>query len=109
MPYFMLRSAQKAPLADRRGGRGVAGVKVSAGDSLRLPPGLEGGGTQLRWHGMVQNRKLSVTGFLLGKGSSSQGSVSRLEWKDREMEPQVTVFSQGHIFLAPNQQFSIQQ
>lgn len=48
---------------------------------------------------MVQNRKLSVTSFLLNKGSSSQGSVSWLEWKNREMEPQVTVFSQGRYLF----------
>lgn len=62
-------------------------MKVRSGDALRIPPGLESSGTQLCWHVMLQNRKLLVTGFLLDKGSSSQGSVSRLEWKDHKLEP----------------------
>lgn len=52
---------------------------------------------QSRWHVKLQDRKLSVTSFLLDKGSSSLGGVSQLEWKECEMEPQVTVISQGHI------------
>ena len=67
------------------------------------------GGTQPCGHMKLQYRKLSVTGFLLDKGSSSLGSMSQTEWKECEMEPQVTVFPRDTSALAPDRQLLIRQ
>lgn len=84
-------------------------MKVSSEDAPRIPPELEGSGTQPCWHMKLQYRKLLVTSFLSDKCSSSLGSVSQLEWKECKMEPQVTDFPRDTSALAPNQQLSVHQ
>lgn len=106
MPYFMLSSM--VPLASAWAA-GAAGMKVSSGDAAGIPPELEGGGTLPCWHAKSQHRKLSVTGFLLGKGFRGLGLMSQLEGEECEMEPQVTVFPRDTSALAPSQQLSIHQ
>lgn len=76
-------------------------MKVSSEDAPRIPPELEGSGTQPRWHMKLQHRKLLVTSFLLDKCSSSLGSVSQLEWKECEMEPQSLIFPGTHLLWLP--------